>query len=971
MGGITTGIGIFSGIDTASLIEQLIRLESRPRDLAARRLAELQAQQAAYLDLNTRLSSFQSAASTFRQDRVFNAASASSSDESVLRASASNNAQVGSYSFIVDRLVSTQQQLSRGFTDRDSSGLNASSFTFETAAARLERDVALADLNGGAGVRRGTIILTDSAGQSATVDLSRVGTVREVLDAINGAGVGVAAKAVGDRLVLDDTAGGGGTMTVSNGTGAFTATDLGIEGAASGGRIDGTQIYRATAQTSLSLLNGGAGIETTSSVGSGAFDFSIDVDGVNVRVSLGQLIETTTDPDTGEDVSTTIPRVSTLGGVIDRINSALQTTLGETTTISAQLNADGTGLRIVDSGGTASISVLERGEEVPGGTATQQTAAQLGIAGAGTGSVEGTRIFGGLNSVLLKNLNGGSGVGGDGSLSITARDGSVFTITGLDLTGSLSDVADAIAQQTGGVISLDLDERGTGVVLTDASGGVGNLIVAGTPGNDTAASLGLATDPAGVASSTVASGNLQRQYLGEGTLLSSMNNGAGIGTGSFTIRDATGQEATITVGASTQTLGDVINAINQSGVAVTARINDQGDGLIIEEEVTGTPGGVTIRVQDSSGGVAEALGIEGEATGTDTENFVDGSFERTIEFEATDTLDDIVTKINNAGVEAIASVISDGSSTAPFRLSLSARVSGADGAFIIDDNGFGLDLATLSEGQDARVFFGSNDPAKGLLVTSGTNTVDGLVQGVSIDLARADEEPVTLTVSRDVGSIEESIGEFVEAFNELIGRIDRQTRFVEETNERGPLLGDSTAATLRSRLFSTVLSDGNGISGRFSRLSEVGITIGDGGNTLSFDAGRFRDAYAEDPQAVAALFETFELEAGDTEEEIAPGITVSGGDAERRFNSIGVVGELEELARNYLNSVDGILTARENALESQITIQEDRIDRFNQQLEARRQILQQQFIAMERAIGQLQSQQGSLASLAALQQQIG
>ncbi len=968
MSGITTGVGLVSGIDTASLIEQLLAVEARPQALAQIRLTQLQSQQAAFLDINTRLSGLQSAARSFRTEDTFSSASAASSDEDVLTASASTSAQVGSYTFVVDRLVSTQQELSRGFADSDVSGLNAGSFTFETADALLERDVSLADLNGGAGVRRGEIVVTDSSGASATVDLSRAGTVQEVLDAINGSGLGVRAKALGDGLVVDDTAGGGGTLTIANGTDSFAATDLGIEGIAASGRIAGLQLYRATELTALSTINGGTGIERTSSVGTGAFDFTVRVDGTDVQVFLGQVIESVTDPDTGEETTETTPAVSTLGDVIDRINAELQEELGDTTTISAELNADGTGLRVVDSAGSASIEVLDRGEEL-GGAATQATARQLGIAGSGTGSIEGTRIFGGLNSVLSKNLNGGSGIAGDGSISITARDGTVFNISGLTLDGSLSDIVDEIEAQTGGVITVGLDEQGTGLVVTDTTAGIGNLIITGTPDDDTAASLGIATDPAGVASATVESGNLQRQYLGAGTLLSSLNNGAGIGTGSFSVRDATGAEATVTIGSSAATLGDVIDAINSAGLAVNARINDQGDGIVVEEDLgdgSGTPGGVTLRIEDGDGGVARALGIEGEASGTDTDNFLDGSFERVVEFEATDTLEDIAQKINDAGVEAVATILNDGSGSAPFRLSLAARESGTGGRFIVDDGGFGLGLSRLSEGRDARVFFGSDDPAKGLLVTSTTNTVDGLVQGVSIDLRRADEEPVTLTVSRDLAAIEEGITSFVSAFNELVGRIDQQTRFVEETEERGPLLGDSTTLTLRSRLFTTIQGAGEGLTGRFTRLSQVGITIGDGGSSLSFDSSRFREAYNEDPAAVTALFETFGLADTTTEVEIEPGITVSGGTSAREFDSLGVIGQVEELARSYLDSVDGLLTARERALDDQISSQESRIEEFAERLERRREVLQQEFVQMERVLADLQSQQGALASLSQL-----
>ncbi|MEL6311974.1 MAG: flagellar cap protein FliD N-terminal domain-containing protein, partial [Pseudomonadota bacterium] len=191
MSGITTGIGLVSGIDTASLIQQLLAVESRPRALAQVRLTQLQSQQAAYLDINTRLGGLQTAARSFRTEDTFSSASAATSNEDVLTATASTNAQVGSYTFVVDRLVSTQQELSRGFADADTSGLNAGSFTFETADALLERDVSLADLNGGTGVRRNEIVITDSSGANATVDLSRTGTIQEVLDAINGSGLGV------------------------------------------------------------------------------------------------------------------------------------------------------------------------------------------------------------------------------------------------------------------------------------------------------------------------------------------------------------------------------------------------------------------------------------------------------------------------------------------------------------------------------------------------------------------------------------------------------------------------------------------------------------------------------------------------------------------------------------------------------------------------------------------------------------
>ena len=167
MSGITSSVGLISGIDTGGLIEQLLQIEARPRTLAQQRLVQLQTQQAAYLDINTRLSALRTASSTFRNDKVFSTSKATSSDDAVMTATASTSAQPGSYQFIVDRLVTTQQQLSKGFSDRDSSPFGATSFTFESDKGRLDSDIGLADLNGGAGVRRGKFNLTDSTGATA------------------------------------------------------------------------------------------------------------------------------------------------------------------------------------------------------------------------------------------------------------------------------------------------------------------------------------------------------------------------------------------------------------------------------------------------------------------------------------------------------------------------------------------------------------------------------------------------------------------------------------------------------------------------------------------------------------------------------------------------------------------------------------------------------------------------------------
>src|SRR5262249_33946055 len=163
--------------------------------------------------------------------------------------------------------------------NQDSSALGATSFTFESTAARLDKDMALADLNGGQGISRGKIVVTDSGGRSATIDLSKTLTINEVIDAINNNGTAqVTASVQGSKLVVTDTAGGNG-MRISDATGYSTATSLGIVGTAAGTTITGTTVYSLASTTPLSELNDGNGVSIRNSAGTGAFSFVVNVGG--------------------------------------------------------------------------------------------------------------------------------------------------------------------------------------------------------------------------------------------------------------------------------------------------------------------------------------------------------------------------------------------------------------------------------------------------------------------------------------------------------------------------------------------------------------------------------------------------------------------------------------------------------------------------------------------------------------------
>lgn len=947
---ITAGVGPFSGIDTASLIEQLLAASSGPKTLAQQRLAQLQTQQAAFLDLNSRLGTLKSAAAAFRTSKTFDTKQATSTNETVLTATAGSNAQNGSFNFIVDRLVSTRQLLTRGFADKDVSPVGLSELTVESHKARLDRDTALSDLNDGDGVARGKIKI-----DGVEIDLSKAATVQDVLDAINStSGIDVTATVVDGSFVLTSDS---GDFTVASSPGYSTAASLGISGSSTSGTLTGSRVYGINENTPLSILNDGRGVTLDRTIGDQVYDLTVNIGGTDVQVRLGEVYEYQTNEDDEEELVLLDGAVADVGDVVDRLNAAFAD--AGFSEVTASLDPDNGRLLINDtSGRDITISDLASGKS--------QTASDLGIAGTYTGgAVEGERVFAGLNTTLLSSINGGTGLGGDGSVTFDTADGSNFTITGLTAQTTLSGLVAAINADANnaGKVTASLNDTGTGLQIVDNTSGSASLVISGTDEDDTAASLGLA----GTYTDGEAEGsNLQLAWIGLGTRLTDLNRGEGIGTGTFKITDADGNVADITVSSSDLTLNDLVRRINNnSTINVVARINDTGDGLIIEEPDDGSPGAVKIKIEDTDGNVARELGIRGEASGVGDDNSIDGSYETTVEFDPDDTLTDIAKKINEAGVAFTAAILNDGAGSTPYRLSISGRDPGTAGRFVLDTGDFDLGLTTLDEGHDARVFFGSSDPARAVLIANSSNTLDGVITGVTINLKSTSADPVELGITTDTEAIEAEVDAFVAAYNDVLDRIDNYTYYDTETEQRGVLLGDGTALNLRQALIGMSRRQNDGFTEAYNNLASVGITIGEGAR-LTFDREQFRAALEDDPQAVEALFTTRDIDPNGSQEELADGITANNPNADTAFSALGVITQIEEFANDYINSIDGVLTSRSKSITNQITLQENRIEAYDAQLENQRQILSQQFLAMEQAIAAIQTQSSSLGQIAYL-----
>ncbi len=1006
MGTITAGVGLVSGIDTQSLISQLLAIDARPRDLMISRISKLDAQRSALMDISARISAMLSSIGQFKYRSFFEANTITSSNPDVLTATADSSVSTGTYSFSVKQLATTQQLVSRGFAAAGSF-LSPGTLTIESAAARVNSSTGLDELNGFNGVRRGSFKLIDAAGKEAVIDISDAATLDEVIDQINTAGVNVSASIEGDHLVLTETT--GGQVEVREMNGGSTAKDLGFATGntiGANGRIDGAELVRLSDASPLSALNDGLGVRHARAGG----DFTVNgmkVDlsgllGTATRIArlnhgngaaLGTMRITTFDADgneTRKDVD--LSGAQTINDVKTAIESAVEgvavTVTGsrlvvgysdtsttrriEISDVSGHAARDlgilgtndsgkisGRDILLMDSAGDildainyadandGSISATIEGggfvihsstgevtlANIAGsdGTAASAALRDLGFQPGTTagGSATGTRVLAGLNTVLLRSLNGGQGVK-TGVINIQAGGQSVSVdLSGAETLREIIDRINAADANKALGIRAGYDSTGTRLQIESLDGST-PITISDGDASQAATELGIAGN-----GTIIRGSDLERRYISENTELSSLNGGAGLTLGRMQIADSAGRIATVDLTQGTyRTLADVINAINSATtstggtIGVHARINDTGDGLLLED----TAGGAgALKVVDETGAAAAGLRIAGESD----DGALNGSFELNYELGGTETLQDLVDRINEDNPLATAALINDGTSYTPFRLQISAARSGKDAELLIGDEGLGLDLTTLSRAQDARVVVGGASGG-GVLVTSASNTITDAIPGMTINLISASDQPVNVSVSSDDSNILSTLQQFVASFNAALARVSELGSYNADTETKGILFGESAVRIAENRLMHYINSSLGGAGGTLKRLSQLGFGFEEG--QLVLDEERFNQVFSQQREEVINFF---------TDEQN------------------GLAAQLEETI-DEITGDGGLFLQRDSSLEKQRDGFSSRVDALNDLLARKQTRYERQFLAMETALASLQSQQSALTQLSAL-----
>jgi len=321
-----------------------------------------------------------------------------------------------------------------------------------------------------------------------------------------------------------------------------------------------------------------------------------------------------------------------------------------------------------------------------------------------------------------------------------------------------------------------------------------------------------------------------------------------------------------------------------------------------------------------SSGVTGSLEINGESVSYNSD---------------TDTISTILDKINasKAGVTAIYDI-----SQRVF--SLTNKTTGNVGISVIDNGplggALGLTTGTTTNGNDAT--FSING---GGTLTSRSNILDETahgIKGLSVTANKIGEQ--TLTVAGDYTAAKDSLNDFITKYNAVQNAIEKYTK-VTVTGDKvssAILAGNRELSTLSRSLRTMLYQAGGGITGSVQRLSDLGINFAGIEPTISLT----KSTALESKLATAA-------------DDIAEYFSTAGG---------GLIDRLDTLLSSYVSdsgSASGGLKAQLDSITKQNTSLDKQIEDVERRLASQRSLLENSFIAMERAQSGFQQQSAYLA----------
>ncbi|HEV7495132.1 flagellar filament capping protein FliD [Baekduia sp.] len=376
---------------------------------------------------------------------------------------------------------------------------------------------------------------------------------------------------------------------------------------------------------------------------------------------------------------------------------------------------------------------------------------------------------------------------------------------------------------------------------------------------------------------------------------------------------------------------------------------ETGDATKVTVSRTGgaPPGGYDVAVNQLASAERQTFSfVSPSADGTLDIANADGSARTSVALKAGATVDDAVSAINGSSTSQLYAVNVNGS------LVLSAKTTGDTSGFAITGAGVGTQTERVA-GQNAKVTINDvayerqsntiTDALPGLQLTLKGKTAVGSTVGVTVGSPGPDKDAIVTKVKA-----------FVTAYNDVVktARADLTEKPVINGSttadvQTGTLFGDSGLNMMLSQFRSTMSAPIAGLTGLTS-MADLGVSTGaaNTGSTinqdsidglLTVDETKLRTALDTNPNGVRALL---------------GGVSGTTGFGQTFASALS----------NYQGSA-GLVQSRILSATSDLSDLATKLTNFDARMDAKQDLLQKQFTAMETALNASQSAGSSLAGL--------
>lgn len=242
----------------------------------------------------------------------------------------------------------------------------------------------------------------------------------------------------------------------------------------------------------------------------------------------------------------------------------------------------------------------------------------------------------------------------------------------------------------------------------------------------------------------------------------------------------------------------------------------------------------------------------------DAHAFTERSGNSTVNVTLSGTVENVVTQLNAVSDISAKLVKTSSTGTDTYSIVLSSDDTGLTNGFQISAGGVSRweTTGTPSTNSESNTFGQLSRDASldvnSVSVSRSSNSIDDIIDGITVDLKADTTSPVQLNVARSSSNIKASVEDIIDSLNEFKSELKSLTLIDIEGGKNGPLAMDPTVTRLNSNFKKLVFEPLKGYGEQDIYLSQLGVKTNDSGDYY-LDETSFDNTFGENPEYFNAL----------------------------------------------------------------------------------------------------------------------